>query len=299
MKKVLVTGGLGFIGYHLCERLILEGIEVIAVDEYPDRKKAEQEEMELRLGRNALFTIIRGKLEKMEMGTLLKDIDVIFHLAASTSIDSKWSTLARVIDNNVNLTKKLIEASPKTARIVYPSTIEVYGERTGIITERTPTNPTTPYGITKLASESLIQKLCPKRNMSYVILRLPTVYGPWQRDDMTYQQLLLGKIPPELDRSTLDILYVDDVVEAFLLAASTMKTNEVFHLTSCLDGAWFEGLQLLGVDPELYKKRCLKTTLLAEKSENLLGFQAKTTLKEGLAKQREHVTQWQKQQRFQ
>ena len=298
MKRALVTGGLGFIGFHLCQRLILQGIEVIAIDAMPEYKRDDQEEMSMRLGRNSLLTIINEKMEKASMTTLLKDVDVIFHLAAWTSADSKWSKLAEVIENNVNLTKKIVEVMPKTARIVYPSTVEVYGERSGNITERTPTNPTSPYGMTKLVSEILIQKTCHERGVPYVILRLPTVYGPWQREDMTYQQIMLGKTLPDLDRSTLDVLYVDDVVDAFLLAASTTNINEIFHLTSCLQGAWYEGLRLLAADSELCKEGRIKTTLLAEKSEKILGFQAKTALEEGLAKQREHVAQWQKQQRF-
>lgn len=297
MKKALVTGGLGFIGFHLCQRLILEGIEVIAVDEMPVRRKEEQEEMEMRLGRNALLTIVNEKLEKASLSQLVKDVDVIFHLAASTSTDSKWPNLAEVIENNVNLTRKLVEASPETARLIYSSTVEVYGERPGKVTERTPTNPTSPYGITKLASETVIQKTCRKRGIPYVILRLPTIYGPWQREDMTYQQIISGIGTPAVDRSTLDVLYVDDAIDAFLLAATTTKVNEVFHLSSGQDGAWYEGIRLLEPWNDTFERGRFRTTLAPEKSEAMLGFRAKTALKEGLAKQREHVTQWQKQKR--
>ncbi|KHF38412.1 NAD-dependent epimerase/dehydratase family protein [Halalkalibacter okhensis] len=297
MKKALVTGGLGFIGFHMVERLLLEGSEVVIVDNMQTEMKAEQEEKWMRIGRNDLATLIDERLEDINLEKVLKDVDVIFHFAAATSSDSKWPRLAKVIENNVNLTKKLVNAIPKKAKLIYASTVEVYGERPGEITERTPTNPTSAYGITKLASERLIEKECKERGIAYQIVRLPTVYGPWQRPDMTYQQILQGKTEIEIDRSTLDVIYVKDCVEAFLLAACINSVNEVFHLTSGQEGAWHEGLRLLGHE-KLKQQNRIRTTLSNEKSITVLGFTPKTPLEKGLAKQREHVKQWQNQQRL-
>ncbi|MFC0469332.1 NAD-dependent epimerase/dehydratase family protein [Halalkalibacter kiskunsagensis] len=297
MKKALVTGGLGFIGFHLVQRLLMEGIEVIVVDEMPQEKNEVQEEMWMRIGRNDLATLLNEKVENIDLLSVLKDVDTIFHLAAQTSSDSKWPKLAKVIENNVKLTKKLVKAIPERAILIYASTVEVYGERPGLITERTPTNPTSAYGITKLASERLIENECKERGISYSILRLPTIYGPWQRSDMTYQQIILGKKDPEIDRSTLDVLYVDDCIEAFLLAANLHQKNEIFQLTSGQEEAWYEGIRLLGCR-EIKKKSKIKTTLSSDKSTTLLGFTPQITLEKGLAKQREHVKQWQNQQRL-
>jgi UDP-glucose 4-epimerase len=298
MKKALVTGGLGFIGFHMAERLLLEGKEVIIVDKMStEEMKVEQEEKWLRIGRNDLVTLIDKKLEDVDLEKVLKAVDVIYHFAAATSSDSKWPKLAKVIEDNVNLTKKLVKAMPRKATLIYASTVEVYGERPGKITERTPTNPTSAYGITKLASERLIEKECKERGISYQIVRLPTIYGPWQRADMTYQQILLGKKELEIDRSTLDVIYVEDCVEAFLLAASIDNRNEIFHLSSGQEGTWYEGLRLLGRQ-EITKQNRIRTTLSNEKSKTLLGFIPKTSLEKGLAKQCEHVKQWQNQQRL-
>ncbi|MDT8859620.1 NAD(P)-dependent oxidoreductase [Alkalihalobacillus sp. MEB130] len=297
MRKALVTGGLGFIGFHLVERLLSEGIEVVIIDQIPDEKKEELEEKWLRIGRNALVTLMDKRLEDVQLEKVVKDVDVIFHLAAATSSDSKWPKLAKVIENNVSLTKMLVGATPKNCKIIYASTVEVYGERPGQITERTPTNPTTAYGITKLASERLLAQECKKRGITYHILRLPTIYGPWQRSDMTYQQILLGKTDFEMDRSTLDVLYVNDCVEAFILAAGIKEKNEIFHLSSGKEGAWYEGLRLLGHDESGGSKQ-FKTTLSTEKITTILRFTPQVPLEKGLAKQREHVKQWQNQQRL-
>ncbi|GAE35424.1 NAD-dependent epimerase/dehydratase family protein [Halalkalibacter akibai] len=294
MEKVVVTGGLGFIGFHLVERLLAEGIQVVIIDQISDEKREEQEEKWLRIGRNDLVTLIDENLERVNFSKVLKGVDVVYHLAASTSNDSKWKKLQKVIENNVEITKKIVESIPPKAKLIYSSTVEVYGERPGTITERTPSNPTTPYGITKLASERLIQQDCVKRNIVYNIVRLPTVYGPWQRSDMTYQQILTNEPNPGKDRSTIDVMYVEDCVEAFYLVATKNIANEIFHLATGEELSWFKGLDLLECS-ELVPKSPIKSFLSPDKTRNILGFVPQVSLEKGLAKQREHVKQWQQQ----
>ncbi|MFC0557710.1 NAD-dependent epimerase/dehydratase family protein [Halalkalibacter alkalisediminis] len=297
MKKALVTGGLGFIGFHLVQKLLREGIDVVIVDEMTPEKKDEQEEKWMRIGRNDLVRLIDQNLEQINFEEALKEVDVVYHLAASTSNDSKWKRLQKVIENNVNITKKLVKALPPRATFIYASTVEVYGERPGKITERTPANPTTPYGITKLASERLIQRDCSERKIAYTILRLPTIYGPWQRADMTFQQIITGETTPDQDRSTLDALYVEDCVEAFYLAGVKKVENEIIQLASGEEDTWYKGLELLEFKGEI-KKNPIKTSMVPDKALNLLGFKPKVTLEKGLAKQKEHVTQWHHQRSF-
>lgn len=262
MEKALVTGGFGFIGFHLVERLLSEGIEVIAIDEMPAHKKNVQEEMKMRVGRNALLTIIEEKVENCPLQKWMKEVDVVFHLAASPSEECEWQTLDKVIENNVNVTTKLVNSLHKNIRLVYPSTIEVYGEREGVVTENTPTNPITPYGITKLASENVIKKNCLKKGNPFVILRLPTVYGPWNHHSVP-------------DEPADDVLYVDDVIDALMLAATTKAVNEVYHLTS--------------KNEEETNEKERPMILSSEKSKRLLQFTAKTSLQEGLKKLKEHI----------
>ncbi|WP_100404880.1 NAD-dependent epimerase/dehydratase family protein [Bacillus solitudinis] len=297
MKKVMVTGGLGFIGFHLCQRLLEEGIEVIAIDEMPVDRCHEQEEMQMRLGRNALFQLIENKLEDIDLSNILRNIDVVFHLAAQTKYDGKWPRLAEMIENNVKVTTKLIEACSNKTRIIFASTIEVYGERPGSITERTPTNPTSPYGITKLASEIILEKEAKKKEINYIILRLPTVYGPWQRSDMTFQKLLLGEEVDtvSVDRSILDVVYVDDVIDAFILSATSTLENEIIQISSGQSNEWYTAIEEIIGKTNRFTVKKVKATLSSEKANLMLGFQAKTTLKQGVAKQRQHMKQWHKQ----
>ncbi|ARK31499.1 NAD-dependent epimerase/dehydratase family protein [Halalkalibacter krulwichiae] len=297
MKKAVVTGGLGFIGFHLVQKLLREGVEVTVIDQIIEEKKEEQEEKWMRIGRNDLVSFVKENIDHIDLKQTFKDVDVVYHLAASTSNDSRWQKLQKVIENNVNTTKKILENLPDRTKFIFASTIEVYGERPGKITEKTPANPTTPYGITKLASERLIQQDCSKRNLPYIIIRLPTVYGPWQRSDMTYQQVIMGVEKPNVDRSTLDVLFVEDCVESFYLAGKKKVENEIFQLASGIEDAWFKGLEVLG-QKELFPKNPIKTVLLGNKALDILGFNAKVSLEKGLAKQREHVTQWHHQRRI-
>ncbi|WP_017726901.1 NAD-dependent epimerase/dehydratase family protein [Halalkalibacterium ligniniphilum] len=293
MQKAVITGALGFIGFHLCEHLVQEGVEVIAIDDTRGPHTQEvYEEKQLRIGRNALFTFVNQRVEDCNLTKLLKGADVIFHLAAATKSDSKWPYLPEVIKTNVHVTKTLLHACVPPARFIYASTVEVYGDRVGLITERTPTNPSSSYGVTKLASEEIVKNEARKKGLDYIILRLPTVYGPWQRDDMTYQQILVGKEQMTEDRSTLDVLYIDDVIEGLLLAAKTKAVGEVFHLTTGKENLWYKGKSYL-LNNKTLTKPLHKVSLCPKKAKTQLGFEAKMSLSEGLEKQREHVTKWQ------
>ncbi|KMK74774.1 NAD-dependent epimerase/dehydratase family protein [Alkalihalobacillus pseudalcaliphilus] len=289
MKKVVITGGLGFIGFHLSQRLLENGYEVIAIDERQVDRQKEREEMQMRLGRNALYKLIEEKIEEVDLKEVINDADVVFHFAALTKHDNKWPRLQEVISRNVLLTKEVIKNMSKSSRFIFPSTVQVYGERPGLITEKTPTNPTTAYGITKLASETLIMKLANELDLSYLIFRLPTIYGPFQRTDMTYQQFLNGVEQPNMDRSQMDVVYIDDVIDAFMLSVTTSHTNEIFHIATGKLGEWQRGVELLG--HKWTAKSGFKTTLSTEKAKQLLGFEVQTSLEEGIQKQVEHEKQ--------
>ncbi|MBU8908312.1 NAD-dependent epimerase/dehydratase family protein [Desertibacillus haloalkaliphilus] len=298
MKRVVVTGALGFIGFHLCSRLLEKGIEVYAIDSMIDKKtKHLQEEKWLRIGRNANFHFFDKQIGELNLRRLLKKADVIFHLAAATNQDLGWGDLRSVIKQNVKTTQQLIEGCPKGIHVVYASTIEVYGERTGIITEKTPTNPSTPYGLTKLVSESLLYKESQKHGFSATILRLPTIYGPWQREDMTYHKLIVSKehnkemTTVEGDRSTIDVMYIDDVIEGFLLSAAK-KQATIYNFSSSKTGEWYRGCQMItGKPEEIEKNRRLQVKVSGEKAKRELGFTPKISLEEGINKQRQHIQQ--------
>ncbi|WEG15980.1 NAD(P)-dependent oxidoreductase [Alkalihalophilus pseudofirmus] len=100
MKKVCVTGALGFAGFHLCNELLEQGIEVIGIDEHDEKRALEQEEMELRIGRNALFHLFKTAIEDLEKDKW-KDIDVCFHMTPleSTALEEEKRILNLLMNN--------------------------------------------------------------------------------------------------------------------------------------------------------------------------------------------------------
>ncbi|BAB06610.1 NAD-dependent epimerase/dehydratase family protein [Halalkalibacterium halodurans] len=299
MNRVLITGGLGFIGYHLCEALLGQGIDVTVIDHCNDEmRKEEYEEKQLRMGRNALFHFIECSLEHFELSTVTQQVDTIYHLAAHPKREQLWTRLPENQENTLRRIRALTAQAKEGTRLIFVSSVEVYGERSGTITEQSPTRPTSPYGIVKLAAEKLLQKEANKRGLDYMILRLPTIYGPWQRQDMTYQQLLLGRKEVKDDQSTLDALYISDAINGLLLAGKTKHTNETIQLSSGNVNEWQKGKAHLLNKSWNPSSTPLSPILSNEKAKQLLGFKVITPLKNGLEKQREHVTQWQRWKSF-
>ncbi|OLO40647.1 hypothetical protein BTR23_06600 [Alkalihalophilus pseudofirmus] len=296
MKRAIVTGALGFIGFHLCSKLIEEGIEVYGIDsKINTAQQSQADERLLYMGRNSLFHYIPQPVESIDFSAILTNDTVIFHLAASTQTDNQWKILRETIHHNVKATEHLIKAVTGKGRIVYTSTVQVYGERTGIITERTPSNPINPYGLTKMAGESLLLQQSKKNNIEVVIVRLPTVYGPFQREDMAYHQLLKAKLqkkpfPEIVDRSTYDILYIEDVVHGLLLAGETTHVNEVYNLSSGMKRQWFKGKELITGKKDIGWRNIREEVYISnEKVTKKLGFKEKTSIQRGIKEQEEFI----------
>lgn len=300
MEKVIVTGALGFIGFSLCQRLLEEGIEVIGIDGMVDKSlKSFYDEKLLWIGRNAQFTFIDQRIEDMNIKKIMKDVDVIYHLAATTSRNRQWQDLRTTIEDNVGVTDKVINACNKKTKLIFTSSTQVYGERTGLITEKTPLNPTTPYSLTKMAAESLIKTKCQERKVPYVIFRLPTIYGPWQRVDMTYSRLIVNQLTGlenevDLDRATEDVLYVNDILDTLFSAGRTKDCqNTIYNLATGKSNEWFRGRKLINekLVSEPIDER-LEVMISFDKAQNELDFQVTTKIEDGIQCQKDHIKKY-------
>lgn len=293
LKKVLITGVMGFIGFHLCQRLLNDCIEVIGIDSMEgiyDQKIFEEKWM--FIGRNANFHFYEESLEQLPLKKLLNDVDVVYHLASTRDEGHELETVKQ---KNEEIAKKLVESCRENSRLIFPSTIEVYGKQTGEITEKTPTNPISSYGIAKLAEESVI--LREKANV--IILRLPTVYGPWQPQNMALHRLLFANITGTEanisdENSTIDLLHVDDVVESLFLAGICSYENEIFNISSGKSRQWHQAKAFI-----FGKKDCPakdhhwpKVYVSGKKAKKLLKFEPKISIEEGVKKQKEHMLKY-------
>ncbi|WP_270181623.1 NAD-dependent epimerase/dehydratase family protein [Alkalihalobacillus sp. CinArs1] len=290
MKKVLITGALGFIGFHLSELLLDEGIEVVAVDgKVDDSRKVEYSEKELFFARNANYTFVDERIDDASLDSLVSECDAVFHLSVPSNIEGQRS--ARVLEEGTLITKKLLSAC-SGKRLIYTSSFEVFGRRYGRITERTPLNPSTVIGKLKAAEEVVLD--CSDEITIVKKIRLPLVYGPWQRDRHVFQHYLqtgalTNSFLLEGERFHFDALYVKDVCEALVKAAERKERSETFNLSSGREGEWQKGVEwLIGDKVDVRKGSVLTCTVSNKESVKKLSFTKLTPIEKGLEEQRNH-----------
>ena len=191
--KCLVTGAAGFIGSHLCERLLQLGHAVAGIDAFiPYYPRAVKETNLAEARRHPDFTLHAADLRDAELGPMLEGVEAVFHLAAMPGLPRSWTDFSLYEGCNVAGTQRLLEAvhrAPGLRRFVYASTSSVYG-RFGSGDETLPTRPSSPYGVTKLAAEHLCRAYAEEHGLPLVVLRYFSVYGPRQRPDMGYHRFI-------------------------------------------------------------------------------------------------------------
>ena len=227
MSRYLVTGAAGFIGSHLSEALLAEGHEVAGVDAFIPYYPREIKEANLAgLRKNPRFQFHERDLRTDPVKDLVDGRDAVFHLAAMAGLIRSWSEFTLYSSCNELSTLRLLEAArdTKLPQFIHVSTSSVYG-REATEGEDAPTEPFSPYGITKLAAENLCRAFAGNFGVPYTILRYYSVYGPRQRPDMGYNiliRVLMKGEPFTLfgdGEQTRSNTYVADCVRATILAA--------------------------------------------------------------------------------
>jgi nucleoside-diphosphate-sugar epimerase len=235
----LVTGAAGFIGSHLCEALIAEGNSVVGVDAFiPYYPRAIKEGNLTTLRHNPGFTFRVCDLRVDDLADALDGVDVIFHLAATPGLILSWTDFDLYMTCNIQATHRLLEAACVAGTIrafIHASTSSIYG---GNVTgpEETKPSPVSPYGITKLAAEHLVETYRGQFGLPTSILRYFSVYGPRQRPDMGYHifiDKMLHGLPITIfgDGDQLrGNTYVADVVRATVLAMTQFRAGSVYNV---------------------------------------------------------------------
>lgn len=236
--KCLVTGAAGFIGSHLCERLVAEGHEVVGVDAFVPYYPRSIKEANIQTLRNErLFTFYCRDLRNDPLEDLVRDVEVVFHLAAMPGLAQSWMDFDGYWTCNVLATQRLLEASrncPTLQRFIHASTSSVYGKFASG-DESLPLKPISPYGVTKLAAEHLCRSYAEAFGLPLVVLRYFSVYGPRQRPDMAYHRFirsLLRNEPITVYGDGFQVrgnTYVADCVEATVAAMKAIP-GETFNV---------------------------------------------------------------------
>lgn len=234
----LVTGAAGFIGSHLCDRLLADGHSVVGVDcftsYYP--RPVKQQNLASPLG-HSRFRFHELDLSADSLGDAVAGVETVFHLAAMPGLVKSWTDVDLYTRHNLTATHRLLEAvkGRPLKKFVYASTSSVYGKYASG-DESLPTRPSSPYGITKLAGEQLVRVYGEEFGVPAVTLRFFSVYGPRQRPEMGYHlfinAVLTGK-PITLTGDGLHVrgnTFITDCVDATVAAGFGALPGETFNL---------------------------------------------------------------------
>lgn len=240
--RSLVTGAAGFVGSHLCERLLAEGHAVTGIDGFTDSYDPAVKRSNLAAFANhPQFTLVSDHLADLDLSPLITGVDYVFHLAARAGVRGGWGDIFDDYQrDNVTSTQRLLEAlrtSPGPRQLVLASTSSIYGRNPPLPTpESADANPQSYYAITKLACEKLAEAYLHHFGVPVTTLRFYTLYGPRQRPDMAFHIFLRALLRDEEitifgdGSQTREVTYVRDAVDAILLALGEDRIGRTFNV---------------------------------------------------------------------
>lgn len=298
----VVTGAAGFIGSHLCERLLREGWRVRGVDCLTDYYDPRLKERNLAAFRSEpRFSFESSDLRTMALEPLFREAEVIWHLAAQAGVRRSWGDFFDSYSTiNINATQRVLETALRTTpqRLVYASSSSVYGEAPEFpAAEDGPLRPISPYGVTKLAGEHLARLYHGSYGLPTVSLRYFTVYGPRQRPDMGFHRFLRAIWQGEPvtiygdGRQTRDFTFIADVTEANVRAGSEGREGSVYNISG---GSRASVLEVIDIMEQATGREAQREYLPKQKGDPLhtggdpararaeLGFRPKVDLRTGI-----------------
>jgi UDP-glucuronate 4-epimerase len=315
----MVTGGGGFIGSHLCERLLREGDQVVCFDNFdnfydPNIKIRNLEEINKKfLDR---FTLITGDIrnsEHLQEAFQKYRIDLVVHLAARAGVRPSIEQPLLYQDVNIRGTMVLLEVCKeyKIKDFIFASSSSVYGEnqRVPFSEKDLDIQPISPYGATKRAGELLGYSYHHLYGMNIACLRIFTAYGPRQRPEMAIHKFTRlvdrgEKVPMFGDGSSRrDYTYIDDLIDGILTVIHHSKGFEVYNLGESQTTSLKELIQL--IEKALGKKALVEmlrsqpgdvSTTYADitKAKERLGYQPKVKMEEGIRR----FVEWYKKEKW-
>lgn len=305
MENILVTGGAGFIGSHLSERLLSEGRRVICLDNFdafydPGIKRDNIAPLLKRDG----FTLIEGDIRDMKLleGLFCREkINAVVHIAARAGVRPSIREPILYYDVNVHGTMNLLEMARdySIGRFIFASSSSVYGENKKVpFSEEDPVdNPISPYAATKKAGELICYTYHHLYQIPVACLRFFTVYGPRQRPEMAIHKFTRliheGKAVPVYGDGTSrrDYTYIEDIIDGIMASLHAEIAYEIINLGESQTVGLREMISL--IEEGLHQKASIEwlpvqpgdvpvTYADIGKAREILGYHPRTDIKQGI-----------------
>lgn len=296
MIKILVTGGAGFIGSNLVDRLIAQGHKVVVVDDLSTGKKS-------YVNQQAKFYKLDIRSNELAKVFAREKIEVVYHLAAQIDVRKSVADPVFDVDVNINGGLNLLENCQrfKVKKIIFASTGgAIYGETEEIpTTEYAPTYPASPYGINKLALEKYLNYYFQVYGLNYAILRFANVYGPRQfkGGEAGVIAIFIDNAVKGLEsnqygdgQQTRDFVYVDDITRALDLARDIDCRGEInigfgreinlLEIRQEIEAALGETIKIKEEPGKVGEQR--RSVLSRERAKAVLNWEPEVDLKEGI-----------------
>jgi len=229
--RVLVTGGIGFVGSHVVNRYLSRGWEVFILDSF------EETASENRISNLNNVEIMQNRIENVDMKDL-PDVDLVINSAAETHVDYSFERPMDFINSNIIGLHKLVEfCITKDIPIIHLSTDEVIGTGEDLY-EDSMLKPTNPYAFTKCAGENLLHAYGYCSNLDWKVVRLNNIYGKMQFPDklipkFIYHILDGEKLPLHGDgKQTRNFLNVEDFVDALELVVNKGQSKNIYNVST-------------------------------------------------------------------
>jgi len=311
-RRILITGGAGFIGSYVVEQLLKEGVGAIIIIDNLVRGSKSNIEKALKSGR---VKLIEGDIrDKNLLDEIFRGVDYCFHLAAlriTHCAAEPQEALEVMVDGTFNILENCVRH--KIKKIFFASSASIYGQADSFPTreDHPPYNNQTLYGAAKTANELMLRSFYHRYGLDYTACRYFNVYGPRMDIHGKYTEVLIhwyhlindGKPPLIFGKGdqTMDFVFIEDVARASILALKADVTDEVFNVASgketSLEELSFLLLDVMGSSlkpkympiPEDRKKvEVMRRWADVSKARKKIGFEAAVPLKEGLTQ----LVQW-------
>ncbi len=303
MRRVLVTGGAGFIGSHIVEELLRAGAMVRVFDNFSTGKR-ENLSFEGPISAGALEITEADLRDNEAVREAMHGMELVFHLAAFISVPQSMIDPQDCFNTNVTGTVMLLDAARQEGvrKVVLSSSTAVYGDTDRFPTdETTPLKPLSPYALSKQVNELYAKLYTQVFGLPVVALRYFNVYGPRQRPDSPYAAAipifvrhLVAEEPITIfgdGKQSRDFIFVKDVVRANLMAADSDAAGEAFNICSGRETTLLDLLEeLSGIStsqPQVTFTSprpgdIYRSVGCPDKALNAFGFKAETPLHTGL-----------------